>query len=205
MSRVVRLVLPGRLDRGRNRLAEVVAGEEPDRHASVDEHLHAADAGDAAKGADELADALLEQPAVAAGREARSRSTVTTRCVTVIERSGVARGTADRMPRRRSAAVGPASSCCTALCRVVPLRGTDTGFPSATNQTFTPAPAEPASTRAETTSARKALHFMAIRFAAAPTHFLPIGRIKRNLKARAFPPMYLRADDHTRYLPVLLP
>ena len=35
------------------------------------------------------------------------RSTVTTRWVTVTERSGVARGTAERMPRLRSAAVGP--------------------------------------------------------------------------------------------------
>ena len=65
------LVLLGRLDRGRHRLSEVVAGEEPDRHASVDQHVHPADAGNAAKGADELADAVLEQPAVAAGGEAR--------------------------------------------------------------------------------------------------------------------------------------
>ena len=70
MSRVGERVLRCRVDRGRHRLSEVVAGEEADGHAAVDEHLHATDAGDAAQGADELADALLEQSAVAAGRKA---------------------------------------------------------------------------------------------------------------------------------------
>ena len=76
----------------------------------------------------------------------------------------MARGTAERTPRLRSAGVGPASSCRTALSIVVPPRTTGTGFPSDRNQTLVPAPAAPGSASADAASARKALHFMAIGF-----------------------------------------
>ena len=85
----------------------------------------------------------------------------------------MARGTAERTPRPRSAGVGPASSCRTALSIVVPPRTTGTGFPSDRNQTLVPAPAALGSASADATSARKALHFMAIGFDVGTSHLLP--------------------------------
>ena len=54
-----------------NRSAEVVAGEESDRHAALDPNTHPEYAGDTAERPDELADACGEQPLVAPAREAR--------------------------------------------------------------------------------------------------------------------------------------
>ena len=154
----------GRLDGCCHRLAEVVTGEQADGDATFDEHAHSAHARDPAQGANELADTLLEQPLVAAGREA---GTEVDRDDPVGHGDRAERGRARHggaKPGLRSAELGPTRSCCTVFWRVVLCRVTDTGFPSARNHTFAPAPAEPARTSATTTRARNALHFIAIRF-----------------------------------------
>ena len=148
----------------RDRSTEVVSREEADRNAAFDEHPHGEDAGNAPDGANELSDASLERGLVPPAANRAPRSTVTTRRAIVTRPERRPRGTAERIPRLRSAGVGPARSCWTAASIVVPLRTTGTGSPSAENQTLTPAPATPGSASAHDTTARKALHFTEVGF-----------------------------------------
>ena len=145
----------------------------------------AADAGDAAQGADELADTLLEQPAVAAGRKARAQidGDDAMRDGDRAQRGRARNGRADAtaaLGRRRPGEqlLRPPSAS------VVPPRGTETGFPSATNQTSTPAPAEPAERERGDAQARekRCISWQSDSPPAAP-HFLPIGRRQREPQA----------------------
>ena len=131
------------------------------------------------------------RPAVAAGRKPPAEIDGDDALRDRDERSDVARGTAERMPgplgRGR-----PREQLLTALFGVAPVRGTERAS-LREEPDFTPAPADPASASAHTASARKALHFMAIRFAAAMR--IPTDRQIAGTSRHAAPaPMYLQSQ-----------